>query len=81
MTTEITERQSFSYKLVRTITTMTEKYYVYSIVDKPEEAGEEIISEDTIDGTTIIVVRLKIYEAKSPAKSPFQEKSKHKDEL
>ena len=60
---------------------MTEKYYVYSIVDKPEEAGEEIISEHIIDGIRILVVRLKIYEAKSPATSPPQGNSKHKDEL
>ena len=40
---------------------MTDKYYVYTIVENPEEAGEEIVSEGSIDGSTFMVVKLKIY--------------------
>ena len=53
----------------------TEKYYVYSMVDKPEDAGEEVISVQIIDGVRILVVKLKIYEAKPTATTPSQQNS------
>ena len=53
----------------------TEKYCVYSMVDRPENAGEEVISVQIIDGIRILVVKLKIYEAKPNATTPSQQNS------
>ena len=51
----------------------TEKYYVYSMVDRPEDAGEEVISVEVINGVRILIVKVKIYEAKPTPTTPSQQ--------
>ena len=40
---------------------MSEKFYLYTVVNTPEEAGEEIICEGEIDGIHFMVLRVRVY--------------------
>ena len=45
---------------------MAEIIYVYEEVNTPQEAGEEIISEGTVYGFDIVVIKIKVCKTPEP---------------